>query len=178
MGGHAKVGVQRSSSYASDPRQPIGKVVAKYRVFTSCACCGDDAPRPPRQVPVISLRVLIADDSHDSADSVAFLVRLWGHAVRIAYGSMEALAIALEFQPHMVLADLVMPGFDGNELARQLRKTLGPWPVLVAVTGHGLEQDYRESEAAGFDHLMLKPADPEAIEVLLAYTQGRFRENW
>jgi CheY-like chemotaxis protein len=126
---------------------------------------------------VIALRVLVADDDHGNADSVASLVRLWGHAVRIAYGSAEALAVAAEFQPQVALADLVMPGFDGDELARQIRKTMGPWPVLIAVTGHGLERDYRESEVSGFDHLLLKPADPEAIEVLLAYAQGRFRKN-
>jgi CheY-like chemotaxis protein len=120
------------------------------------------------------LRVLITDDNRDNANSLAILVRLWGHEVRVAYDGAEAIAVSSHFQPQVVLADLAMPRLNGNNLARQLRQRLGQRLVLIAVTAYGLERDYRESRDAGFDHLMLKPVDPEAIEVLLAYSEGRF----
>ena len=91
--------------------------------------------------------------------------------MRVAHDGPEALTVADEFRPVVVLLDIGLPGMDGNEVARRLRerpefeKTL-----IVALTGWGQESDLERSRAAGFDHHLVKPADPEAILELLPKT--------
>jgi two-component system, sensor histidine kinase len=67
------------------------------------------------------LRVLVADDDADTADSLALLVRLWGHGVWVTYAGVEALAAALAYRPDVLLLDVAMPGLDGFRLARLIR---------------------------------------------------------
>ena len=120
----------------------------------------DAAPADP-------LRVLVADDSRDTADAAALLIRLWGHECRTAYGGAEALRLAEEFRPDLVLADLAMPGMDGLELARRLRDAVSGTPTLVAVTGLVDAGHRRAAADAGFDLFLAKPPDPEALQRLL-----------
>jgi PAS domain S-box-containing protein len=129
----------------------------------------------PRGRPVVATprRVLVVDDNVDAAESVALLVRLWGHDVRVAYTGPEALQAAEEYQPEVVVLDIGLPGMNGYEVAGRLRqqprfqKTL-----LVAVTGYGQEEDRRRSEEAGFGHHLTKPVDPAALEKLLGTLTG------
>jgi CheY-like chemotaxis protein len=73
------------------------------------------------------------------------------------------------------LLDLGLPGMDGYEVARQLRaagRVGSPGgPALWALTGYGQEEDRRRCKEAGFDRHLLKPMDPEALEVLLAQSE-------
>ena len=113
-------------------------------------------------------RVLVADDNHDAADSLAMLLELGGHEVRVAHDGREALAIANAFRPEVALLDIAMPGMDGHEVARALRAE--PWGrgvVLVALTGWGQHEDRHRALAAGFDHHLTEPVDPDVIERLL-----------
>jgi CheY-like chemotaxis protein len=113
-------------------------------------------------------RVLVVDDNADSAESLSLLVELMGHAVRTAHDGEQALVEAEAFRPDIVLMDIGMPRMDGYEAARRLRTM--PWAatiVLVALTGWGQDEDRRRSEAAGFDHHLIKPVDPAALEALL-----------
>jgi CheY-like chemotaxis protein len=114
-----------------------------------------------------SLRVLVVDDHPDSADTTAQLLTLHGHDARPAFSCAEALRLVRDgFAPAVVLLDLRLPDGDGFGLAAQLRGARPARPVLVAVTGlHGQEQKTR---AAGFDHYLLKPADPAELVALLA----------
>jgi two-component system CheB/CheR fusion protein len=114
-------------------------------------------------------RVLVVDDSRDAADSLALLLRVWGHEVRVTYDGPGALDAAREFRPDVLLLDLGLPGMTGYAVAEQLRQVpdLGQ-TILVAVTGHGQEGDRRRSEQAGFRHHLVKPADPNALRQLLA----------
>jgi CheY-like chemotaxis protein len=114
------------------------------------------------------LRVLIADDKADLADSLAALLRLDGHEVRVAYSGESALAVARTFQPHAAVLDLGMPGLDGYELCRALRAEPGGSALtLIAQTGWGLAEHRQRSREAGFDHHVVKPVDPrELIELL------------
>jgi two-component system CheB/CheR fusion protein len=114
-----------------------------------------------------SRRVLVVDDNRDAADSLALVLRIDGHEVAVAYDGPSALAMAPAFGPAVVLLDLGMPGLDGYEVCRRLRRM----PELagarvVAVTGWGQEADRRRSADAGFDHHLVKPADPDAIRRL------------
>jgi two-component system CheB/CheR fusion protein len=122
---------------------------------------------PPR-------RVLVVDDNKDAAESVAMLLRLWGHTVRAAFTGPQALEAAEEYQPEIALLDIGLPGMDGYEVARQLRqRPQFQQTVLVAVTGYGQEEDRRRSEDAGFDHHLTKPVAPEALQQILAHAVRR-----
>jgi CheY-like chemotaxis protein len=116
-----------------------------------------------------SLRVLVVDDNVDAAHTLAMLVQLAGHDVRIAYDGPPALTLAEAFQPQVVLLDLNLPAMDGYEVARKLReKPETQEAVLAAVSGWGQPEDRRRSKDAGFDRHYVKPVDPNIITKLLA----------
>ena len=127
------------------------------------------AAAAPEPAAAAKARVLIADDLRDSADSLALLLRLMGHEVRTAYDGEEAVAAAAAFRPDVALLDLGMPKATGYEACRRIRQH--PWgrrACLVALTGWGQGEDRRRTAAAGFDHHLVKPVDPAALEKLLA----------
>jgi CheY-like chemotaxis protein len=114
------------------------------------------------------LRVLVIDDCPDTTASMTQLLRLWGHEARVAGDGPGGLAAAAAFRPDVVLLDLGLPGLDGFEVARLLRRDEGPRRALVvALSGYGQEQDRRHSLEAGCDLHWTKPADPEALRLLL-----------
>jgi PAS domain S-box-containing protein len=114
-------------------------------------------------------RALVVDDNVDSADSLGLLLTLSGQEVRVAYDGPTALLMAEAFRPELVLLDIGMPGMDGYEVARRLRRLPGlERVVVVAVTGWGQEEDRLRSREAGFDYHLTKPADPGALHRLLA----------
>ncbi len=113
-------------------------------------------------------RILVVDDNRDAADSLALFLELAGHDVAVAYSGAEALRMASNVHPQLLLLDIGMPAMNGYELAAQLQRF--PWvagATLVAVTGWGQEEDRTRARAAGFDHHMTKPIDPAAIQSLL-----------
>jgi PAS domain S-box-containing protein len=113
-------------------------------------------------------RVLIADDNKDAADSLAMLLEIDGHEVRVAHGGHAALALAQAFRPEIALLDIGMPALSGYEVAIALRKE--PWGKamqLIALTGWGQESDRRRSKAAGFDRHLTKPIDMDALWAVL-----------
>jgi CheY-like chemotaxis protein len=115
------------------------------------------------------LRVLVVDDDRDLATGTEMILRGMGHDVRVAHDGAEALQIAAAFQPHAALVDLGMPNMNGYLLARKLREWR--WTrdaVLIAVTGWGGDKERERAKDAGFDHHLLKPAQPEQIAELLA----------
>ena len=113
-------------------------------------------------------RILIADDSHDNADSLAELLRLSGHEVATAYDGEEALAVAVGFQPRAVLLDLGMPKLDGFETCRRLRAMPSEQGlIIIALTGWGQSADREQTSAAGFDAHLVKPVDPDSVLALI-----------
>lgn len=114
------------------------------------------------------LRILVADDNRDSADSCRLLFEASGHTVRAAYTGQEALEIASEFRPQVALLDIGMPKMNGYELARRIRQTQwGGQTMLIAVTGWGQAEDKRQALNAGFDRHLTKPIDIDALTELL-----------
>ena len=114
------------------------------------------------------LRVLVADDNRDSAETCGMLLELAGHKVRIAHTGQAALDLAHRFHPHVLLLDIGMPELNGYQVAEAIRAA--PWGrnmVLIAVTGWGQEADKRRALAAGFDHHLTKPIDVTRLEALL-----------
>jgi PAS domain S-box-containing protein len=122
----------------------------------------------PKWTNPLKARILVVDDLQDSAESLARLLRIGGNEVRTAHDGLEAVAEAADFRPDLVLMDIGMPRMDGYEACRRIRDlAFGSEVILVAVTGWGQAEDRRKSKAAGFDHHMVKPVEPVAIERLL-----------
>jgi len=114
-------------------------------------------------------RVLIADDNRDAAESLALLLELSGHEVRVAHLGQTALSLAQTFRPNVGLLDIGMPDLSGYEVARALRNE--PWATnlqLFALTGWGQDDDRRRALEAGFDHHMTKPVDSDQLATLIA----------
>jgi PAS domain S-box-containing protein len=122
-----------------------------------------EGPSPAR-------RVLVVDDNVDAAESLATLLRLKGHEVRTAHRASEVLEAAATFHPEVVLLDIGLPGeVSGHDLAPRLRQMTGlEEALLVALTGFGQEEDRRQSQQAGFDVHLTKPADLATLHALLA----------
>jgi len=124
------------------------------------------------------MRILIADDVADSARTLALGMEMFGHEVRTAADGMEALALALEFQPDLAILDIGMPGRDGYEVARRIRGSpLGQSVVLIALTGWGQREDVEQAMRAGFDRHMTKPADFAALQQIIADVARRRQED-
>lgn len=120
------------------------------------------APEQPKR------RILIVDDNHDACDSMAMLLNLLGHDVRIAHDGFEALASVEAFAPHIVLMDVGMPNLNGYDATRLIREQAnGKAITIVAVTGWGQEGDRAQSRAAGCDGHLVKPVNLKDIEDLL-----------
>lgn len=118
--------------------------------------------------PLKPLRVLVVDDNEDAAESLAMLLALEGHEVRVQHSGADALAAAPVFQPQAVFCDVGMPGMTGHEFATRLRQDPRfTSTLLVALTGWGTEEDKRRSRAAGFDEHLTKPAGEAALAALL-----------
>jgi PAS domain S-box-containing protein len=112
-------------------------------------------------------RILLADDNRDAAESLAILLRLEGHEVELAHDGQAALQCFAERRPDVALLDIGMPKANGYEVARQIRAAAGAGIVLIAVTGWAQDSDKARSRAAGFDHHLTKPIEPEALIGLL-----------
>jgi two-component system OmpR family response regulator len=110
------------------------------------------------------LRVLLADDNRDAVDSLAELLKVVGCEVRVCYDGESVLPLAERFDPDVCILDLWMPKATGWKVARQLREWAdGRSLLLIALTGIGGQQAKDDSDDAGFDHHILKPADPHEL---------------
>jgi len=119
-------------------------------------------------------RVLVVDDNVDSAETMAEILKLWGHEVETAHDGPGALEAARAHRPDAILLDLGLPVMDGYETARLIRKE-GLAKLLVAVTGFGAAEDRRRAMEAGFDTHLVKPVSPEALRLVLQVPDGKGR---
>jgi PAS domain S-box-containing protein len=127
------------------------------------------APPQDTQPGALRLRVLVVEDNPASADSLCLLMKLLGHDVTVAYSGPEALKAAEECRPHLVLCDIGLPGMDGYHVVQELRKRPATAHTrLIAISGHGSDEDRRRSQEAGFDHHLTKPVDPQVLQSVLA----------
>jgi CheY-like chemotaxis protein len=128
-----------------------------------------ESPSPEDKTARPTVRILVVDDNRDSAESLSLLLQTLGNDVRTAHDGLEAVELAKEQQPELVLLDLGLPGLNGYEVAREIRRL--PWgkgTVLIALTGWGQEEDRRRSAEAGFDHHLVKPVDTVRLRSILA----------
>jgi CheY-like chemotaxis protein len=114
------------------------------------------------------LRILVADDNADGADSLAMLLQADGHVVLTASDGRRAVEVAAVFSPDVILMDVAMPNLDGLEATREIRSR--PWGQqirIIALTAWGQEAERRRTRAAGMDAHLVKPVDPRALALVL-----------
>ncbi|WP_158598023.1 response regulator [Noviherbaspirillum saxi] len=146
---------------------------SSFTVRLPFAQAREERPAPTNK-PVVPIgnsgrRVLVVDDNSDVAESLSALLQVGGYTTRVANDAMQTFEMAREFMPEVVFLDIGMPGMNGYEVARALRKTPGmEHVVLVALSGWGNENDRSRSRAAGFDEHLTKPAGLAAVNRLLS----------
>jgi signal transduction histidine kinase/DNA-binding response OmpR family regulator len=114
-------------------------------------------------------RVLVVDDLAASAETLMTLLEMEGFEVRVAHDGQQALALAREFRPEVVLLDIGLPGMNGFEVAHGLRSLPEcQAALLIALTGYGEAESRTRSAQAGFDFHMVKPADVNLLLTMLA----------
>jgi two-component system CheB/CheR fusion protein len=113
--------------------------------------------------------ILLVEDNVDVADSLFFLLTTVGHKVRVVHEGAAALEAVRSSRPDVVLLDIGLPGLSGYEIARHLRRDPETAQLrLIALSGYGGDGDRRRSQAAGFDHHLVKPVTLEELEALLS----------
>jgi signal transduction histidine kinase len=127
-----------------------------------------EQPQPTALRRLPDRRILVVDDNHDAAETLGALLSALGATVSIVYNGRSALESLDQFDPDTLLLDIGMPEMDGYEVARRVRATPNhAKTLLIALTGWGQDQDYRQSRAAGFDHHMVKPPDIDKLRDIL-----------
>ena len=142
----------------------------------------DDRPAASdRARPERARRVLLVEDNVDAAESLTDLLELWGHEVRAVGNGEDAIRVAREMGPDAAIVDVGLPGMDGYEVARRLRRSApsGDRLLVIAASGYGQARDRQQGIDAGFDHYLVKPLDPDVLGKLLdgaeAGARGRSR---
>jgi CheY-like chemotaxis protein len=114
-------------------------------------------------------RVLVVDDNLDTVHSMAMLIRVMGHEVQFAINGFAAIDVARTFRPEVILLDLGLPDFRGDEIARQLKFEPGLEGVrIIVVTGHSDEETRRRALEHGCEAFYVKPLSPSTLEEILA----------
>jgi CheY-like chemotaxis protein len=120
--------------------------------------------RPPSPVEASARSILLVDDNDDSREMLAALLEHAGHTVCQSSDGPGGVEAALRERPDVALVDIGLPGFDGLEVARQIRASpLGQRILLVALTGYGSPTDRRLALEAGFDDHLVKPVETNQL---------------
>ena len=127
---------------------------------------------PNLKPPTRRFRILVVDDNHDSALSLAMMLSIMGHETRTAHDGETAVSTAENFLPEVVLLDIGLPKLNGYEVAQRIRESSwGTTMFLIAVTGWGQDEDRQRSAEVGLNLHMVKPVEPAALEKLLSELQ-------
>jgi CheY-like chemotaxis protein len=141
-------------------RLPVA--VAPRADLANASASSTDTVAPPR-------RILVVDDNVDAARALGLVLRVLGHDVRVVFSSEDCLKALETFVPEVLFLDIGLPGMDGYEVARAVRRLPGMDELfLVALTGYGREEDRRKTREAGFDYHLVKPAGMQDVQLLLA----------
>jgi DNA-binding response OmpR family regulator len=114
-------------------------------------------------------RILLADDDKDGAAALAALLAVAGHLSEHAYDGPEAVDVAANFEPHLVMLSIGLQKIDGYEVCRRMRAA--PWGksmTIIAVTGLDDEAHRARALKAGFDMRLTRPVSEEVFLTVLA----------
>jgi signal transduction histidine kinase/CheY-like chemotaxis protein len=128
-----------------------------------------DAPAAPPavRVEIAPHRIVVLEDNDDVREGLRDLLARSGHSVTTAEDGNEGAALITRSAPDLAFIDIGLPGIDGYEVARRVRREIGARPVLVALTGYGQAEDRQRALAAGFNVHMTKPIDVGQLERVL-----------
>ncbi len=122
------------------------------------------------------LRILIVDDNRSVVESLKMLLDLNGNTTHTAYDGVEAVEVAAQVRPGVILLDIGLPKIDGWEACRRIRQQSWGEDVMVyALTALGQDDDRQKSQDAGFDMHLVKPVDPELLLTVLEATRLQSR---
>lgn len=131
-------------------------------------------PLPPKKAPASPLRILLVEDNADSATTTQIFLALQGHKVHVAASGPAGVEAALSFKPEVIILDIGLPGMNGYEVSKQIRKLPETKDVLlIALSGYGQAEDIQKAKEAGFDHHLVKPADPNQLLALVSGVSAR-----
>ena len=118
------------------------------------------------------MNILIVDDDKDSAMTLGWLVEMLGQDYKVAHTGQEALDMAAEYNPTLVLMDISLPGMSGYEACEKMRENPAfANTIIAAQTGWGEEQHRQKTKEAGFDHHLVKPISVANLKELLDTVQ-------
>jgi CheY-like chemotaxis protein len=186
----SKYGLSSHSRFASlaSPSSPAPIAKMSDRKSEPAGQVADPSPLPVTRAPPSppvdqgvtesgsAHRVLVVDDDVDAAESLALLLEMSGHEVRVACEGRTAIELATRFRPDAILLDIGLPLIDGFEVARQLRGVADLQEVLlVALSGFDQPADRRRARDVGFDQYLTKPIDPDFLRRMLSGPLGSHR---
>ncbi len=119
-----------------------------------------------------SRRILVVDDNVDAASSLCMLLSSEGHETLETHSGIEAMEKIESFAPDFVLLDIGLPGMDGFEVAKRIRRIPSLHARVIALTGYGQQEDRERTQLAGFDTHLTKPIDFEQLGEMLAMGKG------
>ena len=126
-------------------------------------------PAPAATARSAPLKVLVVDDNRDIVDTLVILLESTGNEARVAYDGLEAVRLAEQHRPDVILLDLGLPKIDGYEACRRIREhAWGRRMMVYALTGFGHDDDRDRSRESGFDMHLTKPVEPEVLLTVLA----------
>ncbi|HEY6177933.1 MAG TPA: response regulator [Kofleriaceae bacterium] len=138
----------------------------------TAATAAPDAARPARTTSNGKLAIVVIEDNDDAADTLAMWLENMGHSVQVARTGPEGLELVRASRPQLVLCDVGLPGMDGVEVCRHVKALPATPPVMVALTGWGMEADRKRTRDAGFDHHLVKPVAPDKLRDILDAVHG------
>src|SRR5690606_31177352 len=133
---------------------------------------GPQAVALPADDDVAPATVVIVEDNRVAADTLHMFLTAQGHTVEVAHTGPDGITVAERVRPDVVLCDIGLPGVDGYEVARRLRRSEAGSALLIAVTGYGQDADRERGKAAGFDRFLTKPIDLDVLRRMLAEARG------
>jgi CheY-like chemotaxis protein len=117
----------------------------------------------------VPYRIVLIEDNRDASASLKKLLQLAGHKVAAAFDGVTGVQLVLADRPQIVLCDIGLPGMDGYAVTARLRVEMKPpLPIMIAITGYGQPEDRARALAAGFDHHLVKPLNPDDLLRLIA----------
>jgi len=152
----------------------MGTTITLRLPLLAAAPAADSKPGPVAP-PSPALDILVVDDSADSRESMRLLLESEGHRVHVANDGESGVTAMLSIKPSIAIVDIGLPGMDGYQVAREIRRQLRARIALIALTGYGQPDDVRRAIDAGFDAHVVKPADIATLNALLAKLAGTSR---
>lgn len=160
---------------AESPGEGLGSVfTVRIPLAVEEGAAQEDAVASTDSATAQAFEILVVDDNRDSASSLAMLLTIRGHRVKTAHDGPEALRLLSHYRPRLILLDLGLPGMSGYEVAHRIRESTELRDTtLAALTGWGQAEDRRRTREAGFDHHLVKPAEPSEIDRIVADLAAR-----